>query len=173
MDEPTNESAIETKVSTLLKDRSETVTVVETCTGGMLSMLLTSVPGASEYFNEGLIPYSYDAHRTRLGVPREILDEHGAASATTTRVLAERARDLTDSDWGLAVSGIAGPSGGSAEKPVGTAFVGVAYAAEWETNESYSESTRNKFSGDRPQIREQIARYALECLADHLSRDGF
>lgn len=169
MDDATGQAGIEGRVNTLLQDRNETVSVVETCTGGMISMLLTDVAGASEYFKEGFIPYSYDAHRTRVGVPRETLDEYGAVSAPTTRALAERARDMTNSDWGLAVSGIAGPSGGSPEKPVGTAFVGVAYADEWESNDSFSETTRKEFTGDRKEIRDKITRYALKFLATQLS----
>lgn len=164
-----DDSPIEVRVSTLLTDRNETISVVETCTGGTIATLLTEVPGASEYFTEGFIPYSYDAHRTRLGVSRETLDAHGAVSAPTTRALAERARDLTDADWGLAASGIAGPSGGSPEKPVGTTFVGVAHAGAWETNTSYSETTRTELTGNRHEIREQMAVYALEYLSTQLS----
>lgn len=164
------DSPIEKQIHELLHDRNDTISVFETCTGGLISSLLTSVPGASQHFNQALIPYSYDSHRTRAGVSRETLDRHGAVSSATTRELAERARDLTDSQWGLAVSGIAGPSGGSTNKPVGTSFVGVAYAAEWGTNKSFSETDKQQFDGSREEIRKKIAGHALHFLSSQLQQ---
>lgn len=151
-----------------LTEADATIGVVETCTGGLISAHLTGEPGASTFFAEGLVPYSYDAVRTRVGITREAIDANGVISETVTRQLARRARDLTDTTWGLSTTGIAGPSGGSPEKPVGTAFVGLAYAGHWETETSYTKVHAYEFDGDRAAIRNQLSTVALEDLEDEV-----
>lgn len=152
-----------------LTEADATVGVVETCTGGLISAHLTGEPGASGFFVEGLAPYSYDAVRTRVGITREAIDANGVISETVTRQLARRARDRTDSTWGLSTTGIAGPSGGSPEKPVGTAYVGLAYAGPWETESSYTKVHAYEFDGDRATIRNQLTTVALRNLHDEIS----
>ena len=117
---------IEERVGDLLERRGETVAVAEGCTGGLAGALLTSRPGASAYLDRVLVPYDYDAIRDLLAVSRETLDAHGAVSEPAVRETAQAARDTADATWGVSTSGVAGPGGGTAETPVGTAFVGVA-----------------------------------------------
>ena len=111
-----------------------------------------------------VVPYDYDALRTTLAVPRETLDEHGAVSEPTTLALARAARDTADATWGIATTGVAGPGGGTPDKPVGTGFVGVAYAAPWESGDSTARISRYEFDGDRTAVRERLARRALRDL---------
>ena len=106
-----------------------------------------------------------------LGVSREALDDHGAVSEPVAREMARGVRDAAGTTWGVATTGIAGPTGGSEEKPVGTVFVGVAYAAEWGTQDSYSTVSRYEFDGSRAEIKAQIARQALTDLRGEVESD--
>jgi nicotinamide-nucleotide amidase len=155
---------VEERVGDLLAERAETLAVAETATGGLVGALLTSVPGASDYLDRVVVPYDYDALRTTLAVPRETLDEHGAVSEPTTRALAQAARDTADATWGVATAGVAGPGGGTEDKPVGTGFVGIGYAAPWESGDSTASVSRYEFDGDRTAVRERLARRALRDL---------
>jgi nicotinamide-nucleotide amidase len=155
---------VEERVGDLLAERAETLAVAETATGGLVGALLTSVPGASDYLDRVVVPYDYDALRTTLAVPRETLDEHGAVSEPTTRALARAARDTADATWGVATAGVAGPGGGTPDKPVGTGFVGIAYGAPWESGDSAATVSRYEFDGDRTAVRERLARRALRDL---------
>ena len=153
---------VEERIGDALRDADQTVAVAESCTGGLVGSMLTDVPGSSDYFDRGLVTYSYDAKLQHVGVAREALDEHGAVSEPVARQMARGVRDAAGTTWGVATTGIAGPTGGSDEKPVGTVFVGVAYAADWGTQESYAAVSRYEFDGDRREIKERIARRALE-----------
>jgi len=155
---------VEQRVGDQLAERAETLSVAETATGGLVGALVTSVPGASDYLDRVLVPYDYDALRTTLAVPRETLDEHGAVSEPVTRDLARAARDTADATWGVATAGVAGPGGGTEDKPVGTGFVGIAYAAPWESGDSTARVSRYEFDGDRVAVRERLARRALRDL---------
>lgn len=157
---------VEERVGDRLREASMTVGVAEACTGGVITALLTNVPGSSDYFDRGFVTYSYDSLREVLGIPRELLDEHGAVSDPVTRAMAQSARDRADTTWGLATTGIAGPGGGTPETPVGTVFIGLAYAAPWGTEASYARTERYEFDGSRTAIRERTAREALELLGD-------
>lgn len=173
MREPPDGPPVEIRLGHALDNAEETLAIAETCTAGDVSSLVTDVPGASAYFDRGFIAYSYDSLRDDLGVEREALDEHGVVSAPVTRQLARRARDQANVTWGLSTTGVAGPTGGSAETPVGTAYLGVAYAGSWESEASYATAERREFDGDRGSIREQIARSALAFLLQHVeSTDG-
>ena len=164
MNEFPEDPPVEQRVGDLLGDRGETVAVAETSTGGLVGALLTSVPGASDYLDRVIVPYDYDALRTTLAVARETLDEHGAVSEPVTRELARAARDTAEATWGIATAGVAGPGGGTPETPVGTCFVGVAYAAPWESGESTAHVSRYEFDGDRDAVRERLARRTLRDL---------
>jgi len=164
MHEFAEDPPVEARVGDLLAERAETLAVAETATGGLIGALLTSVPGASDYLDRVVVPYDYDALRTTLAVPRETLDEHGAVSEPTTLALARAARDTADATWGIATTGVAGPGGGTPDKPVGTGFVGVAYAAPWESGDSTARISRYEFDGDRTAVRERLARRALRDL---------
>ncbi|QCJ47592.1 CinA family protein [Haloprofundus sp. MHR1] len=164
MREHDDEPPVEERLGDALRERGDTVAVAESCTGGLVGSLLTDVPGSSDYFDRSVVTYSYDAKRDLLAVSRESLDEHGAVSAAVAREMAQGVRDTADATWGLATTGIAGPGGGDDDKPVGTVYVGLAYAAEWGTGESYVESTRHEFDGTRLEVKQQFARAAMETF---------
>ncbi|WP_115862574.1 CinA family protein [Halorussus litoreus] len=164
MSEDDTEPPIEEAIGDALREADATVAVAESCTGGLVGSLLTDVPGSSDYFDRGLVTYSYDAKLQQLGVAREALDDHGAVSEPVAREMAQGVRDVARTTWGVATTGIAGPSGGSDEKPVGTVFVAVAYAGEWGTQDSYATVSRYEFDGSRTEVKAQIARQALRDL---------
>jgi nicotinamide-nucleotide amidase len=155
---------VEERIAEPLRNSEATVATAESCTGGLIGSLLTDVPGSSDYFDRASVTYSYDAKLEQVGVARETLDDHGAVSEPVARAMARGVRDRAGTTWGLSTTGIAGPAGGSAEKPVGTVFVGVAYAGAWGTGESFAEVSRYEFDGDRLAIKEQIARQGLRDL---------
>lgn len=121
-----NDAEMEQVVVRLLAERQQTLALAESCTGGLIGHRITNVPGASAVLLAGLVTYSNEAKQRFLGVPASLLREHGAVSEPVCRAMAEGARRLTGADHGLAVTGIAGPSGGTEEKPVGTVFLGLA-----------------------------------------------
>ncbi|ODR79667.1 damage-inducible protein CinA [Haladaptatus sp. W1] len=160
----TNDDAIEKRVGDALRESGATVATAESCTGGLIGSLLTDVPGSSDYFDRGLVTYSYDAKMEHVGVTREALDEHGAVSEPVARQMARGVRDAAGTTWSVATTGIAGPTGGTEDKPVGTVFIGVAHAGEWGSGESYSSVARHEFDGSRQEIKAKIARQALSDL---------
>jgi nicotinamide-nucleotide amidase len=160
------EPPVQERIADPLRETDATVAVAESCTGGLVGSLLTDVPGSSDYFDRSLVAYSYDAKRELLAVSREALDAEGAVSEPVAREMAQGVRDIADATWGVATTGIAGPAGGTEEKPVGTVFVGVAYAGEWGTQSSTVAVERYEFDGTRLEIKEQIARQALGDLLD-------
>ena len=110
----------------LLRDRNETISVAESCTGGLLGAALTSVAGSSDVFQGGILTYTNQAKHEILGVSQSDLDEYGAVSEQVARAMAEGVREKLHSTWALSTTGIAGPGGGTPEKPVGMVFVGMA-----------------------------------------------
>src|SRR5215212_3420280 len=123
-----DEETLESAVGRLLEDNGATLALAESCTGGLLAKRLTDIAGSSAYFKEGLITYSNESKERLLGVPHETLLEHGAVSEPVARAMAEGARKLSGADYGLSVTGVAGPGGGTKEKPVGLVFVGLSDA---------------------------------------------
>lgn len=123
-----DDETLELVVGRLLRARGWTVALAESCTGGLVGHRLTQVPGSSAYFERGFIVYSNPAKQALLGVPGDVLREHGAVSAACAEAMARGARERAGADVGLAVTGIAGPEGGTPVKPVGTVFVGLADA---------------------------------------------
>jgi len=161
---PADDDAIEQRLGRRLGDRDETLAVAESLTGGLVGSLLTDVPGSSDYFDRSVVAYSNDAKLDALGVTRESLDAHGAVSAPVAREMARGVRDDAEATWGVSTTGIAGPSGGTEEKPVGLVFVGVAYAAPWGTGDSFVHAERHVFDGDRWTVKRESARWALRTL---------
>lgn len=151
-------------VGDALRERDETLAVAESCTGGLIGAAITAVPGASDYFDSGLTTYAYDAKRRHLGVSREALDEHGAVSDPVAREMAQGVRDVTDVTWGISATGIAGPTGGTDETPVGTVYIGVAYAGPWGSQTSGVTVSRYEFDGDRATVRAKTVEQALTDL---------
>ncbi|HKH11013.1 MAG TPA: competence/damage-inducible protein A [Rubrobacter sp.] len=151
---------LEGSVGRLLGGRGATVALAESCTGGLISKRLTDIAGSSAYFEEGFVTYS-NASKTRvLGVPEELLVEHGAVSGPVARAMAEGARELSGADYGLSVTGVAGPGGGTDEKPVGLVYVGVA-DAEGTVAEKLDLTA---WARSRGSIRERSANGALDLL---------
>ncbi|AWB28103.1 CinA family protein [Halococcoides cellulosivorans] len=161
---------IERRVGAWLDDRSETVAVAESCTGGLIGSLLTDVPGSSAYFDRSLVTYSYAAKRESLGVARETLAAHGAVSEPVARQMAQGVRDRAGTDWGVSTTGIAGPTGGSPEKPVGTVFIGVA-ATDSPGGGPATRVDRFEFDGSRTEIKRSIAEQALRELRAGIDPD--
>ncbi|ELZ27179.1 competence/damage-inducible protein cina-like protein [Halogeometricum pallidum JCM 14848] len=164
MREFADDPPVEERLGDALRDAEETLAVAESCTGGLVGSLLTDVPGSSDYFDRSVVTYSYEAKLTELAVSRESLDERGAVSEPVAREMAAGVRDTAGTDWGVATTGIAGPGGGTDEKPVGTVYVGVAYRGEWGSGESYTTAARHEFDGDRVQVKERFARAALKTV---------
>ncbi|WP_247001960.1 CinA family protein [Halosolutus gelatinilyticus] len=152
------------KVADALRDREESLAVAESCTGGLIGAAITAVPGASDYFDSGLTTYAYDAKRRHLGVSREALDEYGAVSEPVAREMARGVRDVADVTWGVSATGVAGPTGGTDENPVGTVYIGVAYAGPWGTGTSDAAVSRCEFDGDRAVVRAKTVDRALSDL---------
>ncbi|WP_339102923.1 CinA family protein [Haloterrigena salinisoli] len=160
-------------VADALRDREETLAVAESCTGGLIGAAITAVPGATDYFDSGLTTYAYDAKRRHLGVSREALDEHGAVSEPVAREMAQGVRDVADVTWGIATTGIAGPTGGTEENPVGTVYIGISYAGPWDSESSFASVSRYVFDGDRADVRAKTVDRALEDLLEALeTRDA-
>ena len=157
-------SAVEGRVGQALREAGHTVSVAESLTGGLVGSLLTDVPGSSDYFDRGVVAYSNDAKLAELAVSREALDAHGAVSAPVAREMAAGIRDTADTTWGVSTTGIAGPTGGTDEKPVGLVFVGVAFAAPWGSDGSFVRVTRYEFDGDRDAVKAASAERALADL---------
>ena len=140
-----------------------TLAVAESCTGGLVGGLITAVPGASRYFKGGVTAYSNQAKIKLLKVPPSLLAREGAVSAIVAAAMAKNVKKLLEADVGVAVTGIAGPSGGTREKPVGLVYI----AASDSTGE---ETQRFVFKGDRDSIRRQAAREAVKLAEEKLKR---
>jgi nicotinamide-nucleotide amidase len=154
------------RLGEILTDADQTIAVAESCTGGLLGGRITAVPGASEYFERALVTYTNRAKQNALGVSRESLDESGAVSEVVAGEMAAGVRDVAGTDWGLATTGIAGPSGGTPEKPVGTVWIAVAYAGPWGSGDSFVHTEGHHFDGDRAAVRERTVDRALELFLD-------
>ncbi|MFT7000971.1 MAG: nicotinamide-nucleotide amidase, partial [Spirosomataceae bacterium] len=115
-------------VGRLLMDDNSTISLAESCTGGFASHLFTSIPGSSAYFQGSIVSYANDIKAKTLGVKEETLKSHGAVSEETVKEMADGVRKLMGTTYGLATSGVAGPTGGTPEKPVGTVFIAVSSA---------------------------------------------
>jgi len=156
-----DDETLESVVGQMLKQSGKKVTTAESCTAGLLAKLLTDLPGSSGYFERGWITYSNQAKTDLLGVDPLILTQHGAVSLPTATAMAEGARNLAKTDYALAISGIAGPDGGSDTKPVGTVCIALAHSGG-------SVSRLFVFPGDRDWIRQRAAKMALTMLRYHL-----
>lgn len=152
-----DEQTMEQVVGTLLLEKRQTVATAESCTGGLLSQLLTSIPGSSAFFGGGWITYSTTLKQSELGIPESLLQSAGAVSAEVAAEMAGAARRNAASDWALAVTGIAGPDGGSAEKPVGLVYIALA-------NAKGCDARRFIFPGGREQVRLRAGQMAMTML---------
>ena len=154
-------NALAHKVGEALKTRGWKLATAESCTGGWVAMALTAIPGSSDWFERGYVTYSNAAKREELGVREATLREHGAVSEATAREMAEGALRRAHAQAALAITGVAGPTGGTAAKPVGT----VCFA--WAHGSKISSRTM-RFEGDRESVRRQSVLHALEGLLESL-----
>ncbi|RLB12213.1 MAG: competence protein [Deltaproteobacteria bacterium] len=160
----TGEDSMAEIVGKVLSARKLTVSVAESCTGGLIGHLLTAVPGSSRYFLGGIVSYGNEAKTELLGVQAETLEDYGAVSNETVREMAEGVRNRLHSDLGIAVSGIAGPGGGTREKPVGTVHLSLASAEE-------TPSQGYRFWGNRHAVKLNSATMALDWIRRYANGD--
>lgn len=155
-------TGIDQRVAHLLRGSGLTVAVAESCSGGLIAKRLTDLPGSSSYFLFGAVTYSNDAKQTVLGVPAALLETHGAVSSPVAAAMAEGVRKVAGSSIAVATTGIAGPDGGTPEKPVGTVFIALA-------GPDGCDVCRHRFDGDREAVRTATADAALELIAGYVS----
>jgi len=151
------DDTLEECIGRLLQGTGMTISTAESCTGGMIASLLTSVPGSSEYFLGSVVSYANSVKNAVLGVSESIIARHGAVSGECVAEMAQGVRKLTGSDFSIATSGIAGPGGGSTDKPVGLVWIGV-------SSQKGTETFRMQFKGDRKRNIERFAANALNIL---------
>ncbi len=151
------ETALEAVVAKLLLDSRQTIATAESCTGGLLAKLLTDTPGSSAYFQRGWVTYANIAKHEELAISEELIAEHGAVSEAVARAMAEGARRFAESDFAVGITGVAGPDGGTAEKPVGTVWIALA-------TPDGTEVRRFIMPGHRGAVRMRAAQMALAML---------
>jgi nicotinamide-nucleotide amidase len=159
----TGDISLDEVVAKLLRDRLLTLSLAESCSGGLIAKRITDIPGSSAYFSDGVVTYSNEAKMRLLGVPADVLQTCGAVSSECASAMAKGVRNASGSDLGVAVTGIAGPDGGNDEKPVGTVYISLAAADGCWTK-------RFQFSGSRDQVRVMTAWTALDWLRRYLQR---
>jgi nicotinamide-nucleotide amidase len=152
---------LEEVIIRMLTERRQTLSLAESCTGGFIAHRLTNVPGASAVFLSGLVTYSNAAKQEFLGVKAETLSAHGAVSEAVAREMGEGARRRTQSDYAISVTGIAGPTGGTPEKPVGTVFIGLAGPEGATVSKHYNPFDRETFKNATSQQALELLRRAL------------
>lgn len=156
-----DEETLESVVVEKLRKKNLTLALAESCTGGLIANRITNIPGSSEVFLAGLAAYSNEAKINILGVPADIIEKHGAVSRETASAMAEGMMALTNADIALSVTGIAGPGGGAAEKPVGLVYISIAVSNGVET-------VKNLFNGSRIDIKHRTSQVALNMIRTHL-----
>ncbi|WP_294390979.1 nicotinamide-nucleotide amidohydrolase family protein [uncultured Clostridium sp.] len=161
-----NKDSIEYTLGEILCNNKLTISTAESCTGGMVAAKLISYPGISSAFLEGAVTYSNEAKIRRLGVKKETLDVYGAVSEETAREMVEGIAKESSSNTSIATTGIAGPGGGTNEKPVGLVYIAV------HVNDNTTIEKCN-FSGNREEVRVSATNYALKMLKIELENQGY
>ena len=164
MMEPDLEALAEA-TGTCLQRAGRTVAVAESCTGGWVAKLITDIPGSSAWFDRGFVTYSNAAKQDLLDVEQATLEAHGAVSEPTARAMVAGTLAHSRADLAVAITGIAGPGGGSAEKPVGTVWIA------WGARDAEPEARCHHFAGDRDAVRAQAAAEALRGLISRARGD--
>ncbi len=149
-----------------LRARRWTLATAESCTGGLIAAACTSLAGSSEWFERGFVTYSNAAKTQMLGVPASLIENHGAVSEVVVLAMAQGALVHSDAHWALAVTGIAGPGGGTPDKPVGTVWLA------WAQRGGLSQAQLFQLGGDRRSVREQTLQQALQGLLQRLPTVG-
>ena len=145
----------------LLGANGQKLATAESCTGGWVAQCLTAIAGSSDWFERGFVTYSNEAKQEMLGVARETLDRHGAVSVATAQAMAQGALRRSRADWSVAITGIAGPTGGSPDKPVGTVCFG------WAGPDGFTTTELCHLAGSRAEVRAQSVAYALHGVLQH------
>lgn len=149
------------RLFSLLEQKNITVSTAESCTGGLIAGAITSLAGVSSYYKEGFVTYSNEAKKKHLGVPGHTIEKHGAVSHQTAFYMVHGLIKNTGADVGVAVTGIAGPGGGTEEKPVGLVYISVCAKDD-------ATVTKNIFSGDREEVRNKTVDTALKLLIEKI-----
>ncbi len=155
------QDSLEERVGKALKERKLTLSVAESCTGGLMASCITDIPGSSQYFRGGVIAYQNDVKENILGVPHEIIAEHGVISEETVRAMATGCKRLFASDIAVAITGLAGPGGGSTETPVGVVYIAIA-------DGTGVAARRFQWSGDRIQNKRSAVHAAITLIREVL-----
>lgn len=158
--------ALVRELADALRARRWRLATAESCTGGLVAAACTELAGSSDWFERGVVSYSNDAKRDLLGVPAPLITAHGAVSDAVARAMVEGMLRRSNADVALAVTGIAGPTGGSADKPVGTVWFGFGERASDGSITTHAE--RQRFSGDRAQVRRASVQHALQRVLERL-----
>lgn len=156
-----NNEELEEVIGKLLLKNNYTLSTAESCTGGLLGHRITNVPGSSSYFVQGIQAYSNKAKRDLLEIDENVITEHGAVSAEVAGLMAEGIRKKSGSDFGLAITGIAGPGGGTREKPVGLVFTALSWNNETKVDKS-------QFLGTRGSVKSQATQKTMDMLRRHI-----
>ena len=156
--------SIESVIKYLIRENISVATA-ESCTAGMISAAIGDIPGVSSIFSEGYVTYSNDAKEKNLGVSHETLETYGAVSEATAKEMAEGVAKKANARLGISATGIAGPDGGTAEKPVGHVYIGICFDGETIVQ-------KNLFSGNRSDVREKTVLTAFEMIAKIFKIDG-
>jgi len=159
------ERRLEEEIAILLKERGLTIAIAESSTGGLISHLITNVPGSSDYYIGTVVAYDNEVKIKILGVKRETLEEHKSVSYETAAEMAQGVRKALDTDIGLSDTGIAGPTGGTPEKPVGLFYIGI-------SSRQGNQVREHLFQGDRLENKRSAAEAALGMLKEHLLELG-
>ena len=144
-------------------DKHYKVVTAESCTGGLVAAAITSLPGSSQWFERGYVTYSNEAKHQDLGVPLELIEKYGAVSREVAYAMASGAKEKAPAQLSLAITGIAGPEGGSADKPVGTVWFA------WGLADGSIQTEKVLFTGDRQSVRTQAVNFSLSRLLNHLN----
>lgn len=158
-----DDETLEGAVAQLLVDQNKTVAIAESCTGGLISSRLTDISGSSKFIKFNLITYSNESKISQLNVPPEIIEQYGSVSEATTSIMAKNIREMANTDIGIATSGIAGPTGGSEEKPVGTIYIAIS-----DSNKTLVFKNNTTHSLSRTQIKFRFSQLALNLMRRYL-----
>jgi len=153
---------LEKNIGDLLRERGQTLSVAESCTGGLLSDRITNIPGSSDYFKGGIVSYSIEAKVQHLGIPLDDIKRYGVVSSQVAKRMAEGVRKAFQTTYGVSTTGVAGPTGGTRKTPVGTVFIGFSDARQTIAIEVH-------FKGSRKEIKKQAAEKAIQFLREQLS----
>jgi nicotinamide-nucleotide amidase len=152
---------LEEEVGALLRKHKLTLAVAESCTGGLIANRITNVSGSSDYFERGFVTYSIRAKSELLGIPKEMIEKFGVVSAEVALAMAKGAREKSNTNLGIGVTGIAGPTSVSKEKPVGLVYIALAY-------DKGNICKEFKFKGERKEIKKKVSDEALKLLKEYL-----